>query len=273
MSQIGTQKGEKMKKVIAICNQKGGVGKTTTAIALAVALAQRGNKVLAVDCDDGNSSMTKNLGYKPEDLKATLTDLLMFQFLNRDIQPILDETILNHAEGIDLIPADNQLAGMTNTLSASGAEEKNQVLKNVLDKVKVSYDYIILDTAPTLNVLFLNALAATDEVIIVTQSQKAAEDAIGELIQTVIKVKQRINPGIIIKGLLVTMLDNRTKYEKYRSEAINETYSDLGMKVFANKIPRGISAVKCVEAQQSVLKYDPKGSVATAYAAFVEELL
>lgn len=262
-----------MKKVIAICNQKGGVGKTTTSIATAVALAGKGYKVLAIDCDDGNASMTKNLGYKPAALKSTLTDLLMFRFLDRDIDALLAETILHHEEGIDVLPADNQLAGMTNTLSSSGDENKNQVLAGVIEKVKDNYDYIILDTAPTLNVLFLNALAASDEVIIVTQSQKAAEDAIGELIQTVIKVKQRINPSIIIKGLLVTMLDNRTKYEKCRSEAINETYSDLGMKVFANKIPRGISAVKCVEAQQSVLKYDPKGSVAIAYAAFVNELL
>lgn len=265
-------------KVIAICNQKGGVGKTTTALAIAAVLAKCGHRVLAVDCDDGNASLTKNLGYDVDHLKTTLTDLLLFQAMQRDISQLISEAILESAEQFDVLPADSQLAGAANILangSQQDAAPKNKVMRNVVQKIQdvCDYDYIIIDTAPTLNVLFINALAAADEVVIVTQSQPAAEAAIGELLQTIIQVKQLINPKIIVRGLLVTMLDTRTKYEKEKSNHINDTYSELGMRVFENKIPRAIAAVKCVDARQSIIAYDTNNPAAQAYYRFVNDEL
>lgn len=263
-----------MSKVIAICNQKGGVGKTTTTIALAAALKRKGFKVLAIDCDDGNASLTKNLGFDPDNLESTLTDLLMFQYLGRNIGQELEKSILHHEdEGIDVIAADSSLAGMTNTLSAAPVEKRNIVLTNIIDKIKNMYDYILIDTAPTLNVLVINALTATDEVVIVTQSQAAAEEAVGELIQTIINVKKNINSKIIIKGLLITMMDTRTKYEKEKSDYINNTYSELGMRVFKNPIPRAVAAAKCVDERKSILLYDSKSPASEAYLHLADELV
>ncbi len=264
-----------MGKVIAICNQKGGVGKTTTTLSTAVALARKGFKVLTIDCDDGNAGLTKQLGYDNEEIQYTLTDLLLFEFYNRmDMIPgLIDDCILKHDEGIDVIIADNKLAEITNNLASAQDEKKRETLLRIIDRIRGKYDYIILDTAPTLNILFVNALAATDEVVVVTQSQGAAEAAIGELIQTVINVKERINPSIIIKGLLINMVDNRTKYEKDKSQLIDRSYSDLGMKVFKNKIPRGIAAAKSFDEKKSIFAFDSKSPVAEAYANFAEELI
>lgn len=266
-------KGEIMGKVISICNQKGGVGKTTTTIALAAALKMKGYKVLAIDCDDGNASLTKNLGFEPDEIGSTLTDLMMFQYLERDVVPEINKSILHSEEGFDVIASDSKLAGMTNMLSAAPMETKNVVLKKILKNIKDDYDYVIIDTAPTLNVLIINALAAADEVVIVTQSQAAAEAAVGELIQTIISTKQHINPAIRIKGLLINMLDTRTRYEKDKSEYINDTYSELGMRVFESKIPRAVAAAKCVDAHKSILTYDIKSPASQAYIQFAEEML
>lgn len=264
-----------MGKVIAICNQKGGVGKTTTALSTAVALSKDEYKVLVIDCDDGNAGLTKQLGYDSDRIEYTLTDLLLFEFYNRmDMLPnLIDSCILHHSEGIDVITADNKLAEITNNLASAQDENKRKTLSRILNKIRDRYDYILLDTAPTLNILFVNALAATDEVVVVTQSQGAAEAAIGELIQTVINVKERINPSIIIKGLLINMVDNRIKYEKDKSQLIDRSYSDLGMKVFKNKIPRAIAAAKSFDENKSIFSFDARSPVAIAYKNFAEELI
>ncbi|QIB69809.1 ParA family protein [Aminipila butyrica] len=262
-------------KVIAISNQKGGVGKTTSAISFGVGLADKGYKVLLVDCDDtGNPSLTKFLGENPDELEATLTDLMMFTLFDRSIDEVLPKVICKNQEGVYFIPADNKLPGITNALTGFNDEEKKKrVLCSIVDKLKDQYDYIILDAAPSLNILSINLLAAADEVIIATQSQGASESGIGELIQTVIRLRDTVNPQLSVRGLLITMVDNRTGYSKAKAAEINNAYTALGMRVFKTCIPRAVKAEKCPEAGQSILKYDPSGKVAVAYKTFVEEYL
>lgn len=265
----------KQAKIITISNQKGGVGKTTSAIALGVGLAEKGYKVLLIDGDDtGNPSLTKFLGMDPMKLETTLTDLMMFALFDRPFDDELKKTIVRNDEGIDFIPADNKLPGITNALTGFQDEEKKKrIITYIVDKLKSQYDYIIMDAAPSLNILSINLLAAADEVIIATQSQGASESGIGELMQTIIKLRKTINQNLIIRGLLITMVDNRTGYSKSKANEITNEYTALGMRVFKSCIPRAVKAEKCPEAGQSILKFDPSGKVATAYRQFVNEYL
>lgn len=265
----------KKAKVIAISNQKGGVGKTTSAIALGVGLADKGYKVLLIDGDDtGNPSLTKFLGQNPKALETTLTDLMMFTLFDRSIDDELMKAVIKNDEGIEFIPADNKLPGITNELTGFQDEDKKKkIITIILDKLKDKYDYIIMDAAPSLNILSINILAAADEVIIATQSQGASESGIGELMQTIIKLRNNINPKLTIRGLLITMVDNRTNYSKEKAANITSAYTELGMRVFKACIPRAVKAEKCPDAGQSILKYDPDGKVAAAYRQLVEEYL
>ena len=264
-----------MAKIIAISNQKGGVGKTTSVIALGAGLVEKGYKVLLVDCDDSSPNLTKFLGIrKPEELKSTLTDLMLMTMLDREIENEISRTIVKHEEGMDLLPADNKLPGITNSLNGLQENDKKyKTLLHIINHLKDVYDYIILDAAPALNILSVNILASADEVIIATQPQGAAENGIGELLQTIINVKKNINPALIIRGLLITMVDSRTNYNKDKAGRITDEYTELGMKVFKSQIPRAVKAEECMEVGQSILKYDSKGKVALAYRNFVDEYL
>ena len=254
-----------MSKVIAICNQKGGVGKTTTAIAMGAVLAELGKKVLLIDVDDsGNPSLSINLG--TEEPERSLVDL--------DTTSLLEETILHHEEGMDYIPAENRLGGISEILSASQDEAKKRtVLKRAIAPIRERYEYILLDAAPTLNMMSINLLTAADEIIITTQPQGAAEDGIPALVSSVAQVRQNLNTALCIKGLLITMLDRRTNYNKEKASTMERAYTDLGMRVFSTRIPRAITAESCMEQHQSILKFDPKGKVAAAYRDFVNEYL
>jgi cellulose biosynthesis protein BcsQ len=231
-----------MSKVIAIANQKGGVAKTTTAISMGAGLTERGFKVLLIDVDDsGNPSLSKGLGITEP--QKSLTDLMLFRILQRDIIEELQSVIVRHQEGMDIIPADHTLPGITDALNGVQDEgRKRGILREIVDRVKGDYDYVLLDAAPALNLMSINVLTAADEVIITTQPQGASEEGILELLQVAMQVRANMNPELIVRGLLITMLDVRTNYNKDKAMKMANGYTELGMKVFTTRIPRAVSA-------------------------------
>ena len=195
---------------IAIVNQKGGTAKTTTCENLGIGLAMEGKKVLLVDVDP-QGSLTISMGWQqPDELPTTLSTLMQKAMNDQPIQP--GKGILHHAEGVDLIPANIELAGMEVALVNSMNREK--MLKQVLDSAKREYDYILLDCTPSLGMLTVNALAAADTTLIPMQAQYLSAKGLEQLLQTIGKVRRRINPKLKIEGILLTMTDSRTNYGK-----------------------------------------------------------
>ena len=274
-----------MGKIIAICNQKGGVGKTTTTISMGRVLVDEGYKVLLVDVDDsGNPSLSKWLGFDSSetskaDAEKNLTDLMMLKLMGREIAEDVRKVIKHNKEGMDVIAADSALAGITNYInvmndsSKEDSARKRGLLREVLSCFKDDYDYILLDAAPSLNIMSVNLLTAADEPIIVSQAQGTSAEAVTQLLLTVAQIKEGDNPDLILKGLLITMVDNRTNYSKDKAADMTEIYSELGLKVFNTKIPRAVVAESCVEARESVIAYAPDSKPTNAYREFVKEYL
>ena len=254
-------------KVIALTNQKGGVGKTTTAVNLGVSLAKQGKTVLLVDAD-AQANLTMALGYtKTDNLPITLSDIMQDIIDGKSVD--VQESILHTDEGVDLLPSCVELAGVETTLIDT--KNRESVLKACISEVKKNYDYVLIDCMPALGMLTINGLAAADSVIIPNQPHYFSIKGLEQLLRSVSKVKRQINPNLRIDGILMTMVMPRTKITQTVISTVKNAYG-RNIKIFDTQIPFSIRAVEATAEGKSIFAYDKSGKVAAAYEQFGKEV-
>ena len=254
-------------EIIAISNQKGGVGKTTTTFNLGAALASQGKKVLLIDADP-QGNLTTYMGWTEDEIPVTLNEVLLNTLSDKKTD--FEKCIKHHNENLDLIPSDIQLSSIEMTLV--GAMSREYTLRHSIQSIKDKYDYILIDTQPSLGMLPINALACADKVIIPVQPQYLAAKGMTQLLSTIIKIRQQINPNLKIDGIVLTIVDKRANLTKDIYNQLQENYGSA-VRIYDTQIPRAIKVAESTAHGKSIFTYDKSSKVAEAYSSLAKEVL
>ena len=250
-----------MGRIIAIANQKGGVGKTTTAINLAACLAEAGKKVLTIDLDP-QGNMTSGLGVDKNEVENTVYELMLDECT---IQESMTETVV---EGMKIIPSNVNLAGAE--IELLGINEKEYILKNAVDEVKEDYDFVIIDCPPSLNMLTINAMTTADSILVPIQCEYYALEGLSQLMHTIDLVQQRLNPELSIDGVVFTMYDARTNLSVQVVESVRE---NLDTHIYNTLIPRNIRLAEAPSHGMPINLYDKRSAGTESYRALAKEVI
>lgn len=250
-----------MGKIISVSNQKGGVGKTTTAINLSACLAEAGKKVLVIDLDpQGNT--TSGLGVEKEDLENTVYELIL------EDCTVKEALIKTAIQNLHLLPASVDLAAIE--LDLLGTTDREYVLKNQVDYISEDYDFVIIDCPPSLNILTINAMTTSDSILIPIQCEFYALEGLSQLMHTIQLVRERLNPKLQIEGAVFTMYDNRTNLSK---DVVENVKQNLQARVFDTVIPRNVRLAEAPSNGLPINLYDPRSQGADRYRRLALELI
>jgi chromosome partitioning protein len=248
-------------RIIAIANQKGGVGKTTTAINLSASLAVSEQKTLVVDCDP-QSNTTGGLGFPKDPARRSLYNALI---LKEPLDRVIQKT---QVEGLDILPAGKDLAGAAVELVS--AEDREFQLKRLLNELRDRYQYILLDCPPALDLLTLNALAASDSILVPIQCEYLALEGVSELLDTLMRIRRSLNPSLAIEGILLTMYDERTTLSR---QVAADLRSFFGPQIFSSVIPRNVRLAEAPSHGKPIIFYDISSKGAEAYIQLAKEII
>ena len=250
-----------MGRIIAVANQKGGVGKTTTAITLSSCLASLGKKVLAIDMDP-QGNMTSGLGIDKNEVKYTVYDLILGQV---DIKKVICKNAL---ENLDILPTNIDLSAAE--IELIGVEEKEFIIRKEVDKIRENYDFIIIDCPPSLSMLTINAMTTANSVLVPIQCEYYALEGLSQLIHTIDLVKERLNPELKIEGVVFTMYDARTNLSL---QVVENVKDNLQQAIYKTIIPRNIRLAEAPSHGLPINLYDPKSAGAESYILLAEEVI
>ena len=250
-----------MSRIIAVANQKGGVGKTTTAINLAACLAEAGKKVLTIDLDP-QGNMTSGLGVDKNEVENTVYELMLDEC---SVKESMTDTIV---DGMKIIPSNVNLAGAE--IELLGINEKEYILKNAVDYIRDDYDFIIIDCPPSLNMLTINAMTTADSVLVPIQCEYYALEGLSQLMHTIDLVQQRLNPDLLIEGIVFTMYDVRTNLSV---QVVENVKSNLDTKIYDTLIPRNIRLAEAPSHGLPINMYDSRSAGAESYRLLAKEVI